>query len=100
MGIRPLVFFRLKADLNLFEIHDVVDLAEIGEPFLRPHPDRVDIVDFTGGEHTPRTIMIRAVKTGVKVDPAEVDRYQAMLADWKIAPHLAELLKSELSARI
>jgi SAM-dependent methyltransferase len=61
---------------------------------------RVDIVEFIGGEHTPRNIMIRAVKTGVKVDPVEVDRYQAMLADWSIAPHLAELLKSELSARI
>jgi SAM-dependent methyltransferase len=61
---------------------------------------RVDIVEFVGGEHTPRNIMIRAVKTGVKVDPVEVDRYQAMLADWKIAPHLAELLRSELSARI
>ena len=61
---------------------------------------RVDIVEFVGGEHTPRNIMIRAVKTGAKVDPAEVHRYQAMLADWKIAPHLAELLKSELSARI
>ena len=61
---------------------------------------RVDIVEFVGGEHTPRNIMIRAVKTGVKVDPVEVDRYQAMLADWSIAPHLAELLKSELSARI
>jgi len=61
---------------------------------------RVDIVEFIGGEHTPRNIMIRAVKTGVKVDPAEVDRYQSMLTDWKIAPHLAELLKSELSARI
>ena len=61
---------------------------------------RVDIVEFIGGEHTPRNIMIRAVKTGVKVDEAEVVRYQAMLADWKIAPHLAEMLKSELSARI
>jgi SAM-dependent methyltransferase len=61
---------------------------------------RVDIVEFIGGEHTPRNIMIRAVKTGVKVDEAEVARYQAMLADWSIAPHLADLLKSELSARI
>jgi SAM-dependent methyltransferase len=61
---------------------------------------RVDIVEFVGGEHTPRNIMIRAVKTGAKVDPAEVDRYQAMLADWKIAPHLAELLRRELSARV
>jgi len=61
---------------------------------------RVDIVEFIGGEHTPRNIMIRAVKTGVKVDPAEVDRYQVMLTEWSIAPHLAELLKSELSTRI
>ena len=61
---------------------------------------RVDIVEFIGGEHTPRNIMIRAVKTGVKVDPAEVDRYQAMLTEWSITPHLAELLKSELSTRI
>jgi len=61
---------------------------------------RVDIVEFIGGDHTPRNIMIRAVKTGVKVDPAEVTRYQAMLADWSIAPHLADLLKVELSARI
>jgi len=61
---------------------------------------RVEIVEFIGGEHTPRNIMIRAVKTGAKVDPAEVDRYQAMLADWKISPHLAELLKGELSVRI
>jgi len=61
---------------------------------------RVDIVEFIGGEHTPRNIMIRAVKTGVKVDPAEVAKYQAMLADWSIAPHLADLLKNELSARI
>lgn len=60
---------------------------------------RVDIVEFIGGEHTPRNIMIRAVKTGVKVDPAEVTRYQAMLADWSIRPNLAELLKAELSAR-
>ena len=61
---------------------------------------RVDIVEFIGGDHTPRNIMIRAVKTGVKVDPAEVTRYQAMLADCSIAPHLADLLKVELSARI
>lgn len=61
---------------------------------------RVDIVEFIGGDHTPRNIMIRAVKTGVKVDPAEVTRYQVMLTDWSIAPNLADLLKSELSTWI
>lgn len=61
---------------------------------------RVDIVEFIGGEHTPRNIMIRAVKTGAKVEPSEIAKYQAMLNDWSIKPHLATLLKSELSARI
>lgn len=61
---------------------------------------RVDIVEFIGGEHTPRNTMIRAVKTGAKVDPAEVARYREMLADWAIAPHLGKLLKDELSTRI
>lgn len=61
---------------------------------------RVDIVEFIGGEHTPRNIMIRAVKTGAKIEPAEIAKYQSMLTDWKITPHLAELLKNELSARI
>jgi SAM-dependent methyltransferase len=92
---------------SLLTRHGVVSerLIDLMTDSLRAHilkllGYRVDIVEFIGGEHTPRNIMIRAVKTGVKVDEAEVARYQAMLADWKIAPHLAELLKSELSARI
>ena len=59
---------------------------------------RVDIVEFIGGEHTARNILIRAVKT--KQDSADIDkdRYQQMLSQWQIKPYLAKLLASELKA--
>jgi hypothetical protein len=53
---------------------------------------RVEAIEFVGGEHTPRNLMIRAVKTGAKADVAEVRRYDEMLALWKVKPALATLL--------
>jgi SAM-dependent methyltransferase len=52
----------------------------------------VDIVEFIGGEHTPRNLMIRAVKTGAIADSAEKSRYEAMISLWKVKPALASLL--------
>ena len=53
---------------------------------------RVEAIEFIGGEHTPRNLMIRAVKTGAIADSAEKTRYEAMLALWKVKPALASLL--------
>lgn len=53
---------------------------------------RVEAIEFIGGEHTPRNLMIRAVKTGAPVDPIEVTRYEEMIAAWKVKPALARLL--------
>ena len=53
---------------------------------------RVEAIEFVGGEHTPRNLMIRAVKTGAKADVAEVRKYDEMLALWKVKPALAPLL--------
>ena len=53
---------------------------------------RVEAIEFIGGEHTPRNLMIRAVKTGAVADPAEKARYQEMLALWKVKPALAPLI--------
>jgi SAM-dependent methyltransferase len=53
---------------------------------------RVEAIEFVGGEHTPRNLMIRAVKTGAKADVAEVRKYDEMLALWKVKPALAALL--------
>ena len=53
---------------------------------------RVEAIEFIGGEHTPRNLMIRAVKTGAPVEAIEVTRYEEMIAVWKVKPALARLL--------
>jgi len=59
---------------------------------------RVDIVEFIGGEHTARNILIRAVKTNQSSSDIDKDRYQQMLSQWQIKPYLAKLLALELKA--
>jgi hypothetical protein len=54
---------------------------------------RVEAIEFIGGEHTPRNLMIRAVKTGAEADTSEKQRYDQMLALWKVKPALASLFK-------
>ena len=53
---------------------------------------RVDAVEFIGGEHTPRNLMIRAVKTGAQAESEEVERYQSMISLWGVTPVLAAKL--------
>jgi len=57
---------------------------------------RVDAIEFVGGEHTPRNLMIRAVKTGAKAEPIEITRYKEMLTQWNVKPALAQRLEKEL----
>jgi SAM-dependent methyltransferase len=59
---------------------------------------RVDAIEFVGGEHTPRNLMIRATKTGAKAEPIEITRYKEMLAQWNVKPALAQRLAKELDA--
>jgi SAM-dependent methyltransferase len=59
---------------------------------------RVDAIEFIGGEHTPRNLMIRATKTGVKAEAIDIARYKEMLAEWKVQPALAQRLARELGA--
>jgi SAM-dependent methyltransferase len=53
---------------------------------------RVDAIEFIGGEHTPRNLMIRAVKTGAEPEKGEVERYEAMVSQWGVTPVLAAKL--------
>ena len=53
---------------------------------------RVEAIEFIGGEHTPRNLMIRAVKTGAPIEAIEVTRYEEMTTAWKVKPALARLL--------
>ena len=59
---------------------------------------RVDAIEFIGGEHTPRNLMIRATKTCAKAEAIEIARYKEMLAEWKVQPALAQRLAKELGA--
>ena len=59
---------------------------------MKLHGYRVEAIEFIGGEHTPRNLMIRAVKTGAIADSVEEQRYEQMLSLWKVKPALAALL--------
>ena len=59
---------------------------------------RVDAIEFVGGEHTPRNLMIRASKTGAKPEAIDIARYKEMLAQWNVNPALAQRLAKELDA--
>lgn len=53
---------------------------------------RVEIIEFIGGEHTPRNLMIRAVKTDAVPDAAGINRYRQMCAEWAVTPALEKKL--------
>jgi SAM-dependent methyltransferase len=51
---------------------------------------RVEVIEFIGGEHTPRNIMLRAVKTGAHADSLDIDRYREITTQWGIVPALSK----------
>ena len=55
---------------------------------------RTEAIEFIGGEHTPRNLMIRAVKTGANPEREEIARYDEMVALWKVTPALNGKLNS------
>ncbi len=59
---------------------------------------RVEVIEFVGGEHTPRNLMIRAVKTDAKPEQLDIDRYLEITAQWGVKPALEKKL-STLSIR-
>jgi SAM-dependent methyltransferase len=51
---------------------------------------RTEVIEFVGGENTPRNLMIRAVKTGAIAEDVDFERYEEMIRLWKIKPALAQ----------
>ena len=62
---------------------------------LRFNGYRTDIIEFIGDDHTPRNLMIRAVKTNSPSDPQELASYRDFVKSWNLRPKLAELLNFE-----
>ena len=50
---------------------------------------RVDTVEFVSDEHTNRNLMIRAVRTGAAPSASDLADYDALLAEWHVAPRSA-----------
>lgn len=59
---------------------------------MKLHGYRVEAIEFIGGEHTPRNLMIRGVRTGAEPDAQEVERYTSMINLWGVTPVLAAKL--------
>lgn len=55
---------------------------------------RVEVIEFVGGEHTPRNLMIRAVKTDAKPEQIDIDRYCEITAQWGVTPALEKKLST------
>ena len=55
---------------------------------------RVEVIEFVAGEHTPRNLMIRAVKTGAKPDALDISRYTEMTNQWGVVPALEKKIPS------
>jgi len=53
---------------------------------------RVEVIEFIGGEHTPRNLIIRAVKTDAKPEQLDIDRYLEITAQWGVTPALEKKL--------
>ena len=59
---------------------------------------RVDVVEFVATEHTPRNVMIRAVRAEVAPHQVRWQEYQELASLWQVRPRLADLLADELNA--
>jgi SAM-dependent methyltransferase len=59
---------------------------------------RVEVVEFVAAEHTPRNVLLRAVRTGAPAEAGQVAEYERLRAEWDVRPALARLLEPELSA--
>jgi len=59
---------------------------------MKMHGYRVEAIEFVGGVHTPRNLMIRGVKTGAQVSTADEAQYLSMVELWGVKPVLAGLL--------
>ena len=55
---------------------------------------RVEVIEFISGEHTPRNMMIRAVKTDAKAEAIDIQRYREICEQWGITPALEKKLPS------
>lgn len=62
---------------------------------LRQAGYRTDVMEFVDTRHTPRNLLLRAVRTGAEATPEEVAEYRRLVAEWGVRPRLADLLEDD-----
>lgn len=63
---------------------------------LRAAGYQVDVVEFVAPEHTPRNVMLRAVRSGAPGDPAAAREYVDLAEFWRVRPYLERALGDDL----
>lgn len=66
---------------------------------LRVMGYRTEVAEFVGTDHTPRNLMLRAVRTG-KPDPAAVREYQELKQFLGVTPYLETTLGEPFAVRL
>ncbi len=61
---------------------------------------RVDVVEFVPTQHTPRNVLIRAVRTGAPPTAQLIEEYAALVHEWSVRPHLADLVADHLPQQL
>ncbi|MFZ4828265.1 MAG: class I SAM-dependent methyltransferase [Phototrophicaceae bacterium] len=65
---------------------------------------QVDVIEFVAPDHTPKNVLIRAVRTQTEPDLSALKEYQALLQYWLVKPYLhtqlADLLDPLLNATV
>lgn len=59
---------------------------------LRLHGYRVDVVEFVDSRHTPRNLMLRAVRTGAPATPRRRAEYRDLVSAWRVVPALERMI--------
>jgi SAM-dependent methyltransferase len=59
---------------------------------LRLHGYRVEVVEFIDSAHTPRNLLLRCRRIDSAATPAQQAEYEALTAQWSVAPALEKLL--------
>jgi hypothetical protein len=59
---------------------------------LRKAGYRTDVIEFVASRHTPRNVLLRALRTGRGPSEEQEREYRQLIDDWRVRPRLADLL--------
>jgi SAM-dependent methyltransferase len=61
---------------------------------------RVEVVEFVPTQHTPRNVLIRAVRTGAPPTARLIEEYADLVHEWSVQPYLADLVADHLPQQL